>query len=147
MKVLLLKDVPNVGQKNDIKDVNDGFARNFLLARKLAVAATNEKVHQVEREKQGKEQKQQIDRKKYQDIADRLANVEVVIPTKVGEKGKAFGSIGSHDIKKALISQGYAIEEEWIALEESIKTTGTVKVPLKFPYGVEGSLAVAVKAE
>ena len=93
MKVLLLKDVPNVGQKNDIKDVHDGFARNFLFARKLAMVATEEKIRKVENEKQGKEQKQQTDRKKYQDIADRLANVEVVIPTKVGEKGKAFGSI------------------------------------------------------
>ena len=147
MKVLFLKDVPNVGQKNDIKDVHDGFARNFLFARKLAVAATEEKIRKVEKEKQGKEQKQQTDRKKYQDIADRLANVEVVIPTKVGEKGKAFGSIGSHDIKKALETQGVHIEEEWIALEEPIKTTGTVKVPLKFPHRVEGSLAVTVKAE
>ena len=147
MKVLLLKDVPNVGRKNDIKDVNNGFARNFLFARKLAVAATDEKIREVEREKKGKEDKQQTDRRKYQDIADQLAQVEVIILTKVGEKGKAFGSIGSHDIKKALISQGYAIEEEWIALEDPIKTTGTIKVPLKFPHGVEGSLAVTVKAE
>ena len=147
MKVLLLKDVPNVGRKNDIKDVNNGFARNFLFARKLAVAATDEKIREVEREKKGKEDKQQTDRRKYQDIADQLAQVEVIILTKVGEKGKAFGSIGSHDIKKALISQGYAIEEEWIALEDPIKTTGTIKVPLKFPHEVEGSLAVTVKAE
>ena len=147
MKVLLLKDVPNVGRKNDIKDVNNGFARNFLFARKLAVAATDERIREVEREKKGKEDKQQTDRRKYQDIADQLAQVKVIILTKVGEKGKAFGSIGSHDIKKALISQGYAIEEEWIALEDPIKTTGTIKVPLKFPHGVAGSLAVTVKAE
>ena len=147
MKVLLLKDVPDVGQKNDIKDVNDGFARNFLLARKLAIAATDEKIREMEHMKQGKEQKQRSDRKKYQDIADRLAGIEVVIPTKVGEKGKTFGSIGSHDIAHALMSQGHAIEEGWIALEDPIKTTGAIKVPLKFPHGVEGSLMVIVKPE
>ena len=147
MKVLLLRDVPNVGHKNDIKDVHDGFARNFLFARKLAIVATDEKIHEVEKEKKGKEDKQQTDRKKYQDIANQLAQVEVVIPTKVGEKGKAFGSIGSHDIKKALTSQGYTIEEEWIVLKDPIKTTGTIKVPLKFPHGVEGLLMVTIKAE
>ena len=147
MKVLLLKDVPNVGQKNDIKDVNDGFARNFLLARKLAVTATDEKIREMEKGKQGKEQKQQSDRKKYQDIADRLANTEVVIPTKVGEKGKAFGSIGSYDIAKALKAAGHTVEEQWIALEDPIKKTGAIKVPLQFPHGVGGSLMVIVKPE
>ena len=147
MKVLLLKDVPNVGQKNDIKDVNDGFARNFLLARNLAVAATDQKIREMEKEKQGKEQKQQNDRKKYQDIADGLAKIEIVIPTKVDEKGKAFGSIGSNDIKKALKAAGHTIEEEWIAIEDPIKTTGTIHVPLKFPHGVGGSLMVTIKPE
>ena len=147
MKVLLLKDVPNVGQKNDIRDVNDGFARNFLLARKLAVLATEQKVREMEKEKQGKEQKQQSDRKKYQDIADGLAKIEIMIPTKIGENGKAFGSIGSHDIGKALKAAGHAIEQEWIVLEDPIKTTGTIYVPLKFPHGVGGSLMVTIKPE
>ena len=147
MKVLLLKDVPGTGRKNDIKDVNNGFARNFLLARNLAVAATDQKIREMEKEKQGKEQKQQSDRKKYQDIADGLAKIEIVIPTKIGEKGKAFGSIGSNDIKKALKAAGHAIEEEWIAIEDPIKTTGTIHVPLKFPHGVGGSLMVTIKPE
>ena len=147
MKVLLLKDVPNVGHKNDIKEVHDGFARNFLLARKLAVIATDEKIRVVAKEKQSKEKKQQDDQKKYQDIAERLRALEIIITTKVGEKGKAFGSIGSHDIKKALEMQGVHIEEEWIVLEEPIKSTGVKQILVKFPHGVEGSLAVTVKAE
>ena len=147
MKVLLLKDVPGTGRKNDIKDVNDGFARNFLLPRKLAVAATDDRMKELEKVKEHKDKKQQSDRKKYQDIADKLASTEVSIATKVGEKGKAFGSIGVHDIKKALDKQGHSIEEEWIALEEPIKTTGTIRVPLKFPHGVSGHLPVVIKPE
>lgn len=147
MKVLLLKDVPGLGQKNDIKDVNDGYARNFLFARKFAVMATNETIQEVEKGKKHKEQKQQDNQKKYQDIAQQLEKIEVVITTKVGEKGKAFGSVGRHDIKKSLDAQGYMIEEEWIALEEPIKTTGTTRVPLKFPHGVMGSIAVIIRPE
>ena len=147
MKVLLLKDVPGTGRKNDIKDVNDGFARNFLIARKLAIPATEGKVKEMQQEKQHKEDKQQSNRNKYQDIADALGKADVVIHTKVGERGKAFGSIGSLDIKKALVAMGHTVEEEWINLDEPIKTTGTVKVPLKFPHGVAGALSVTVKPE
>ena len=103
MKVLLLKDVPGTGRKNDIKDVNDGFARNFLLARKLAVLATSNTERALEQEKIGKQQREASDQKKYQDMADRLMRAEVVITTKVGEKGKAFGSIGTHQDRKSVV--------------------------------------------
>jgi len=147
MKVLLLKDVPSVGQKNDVKDVNDGFARNFLFARKLAVAATDEKLRFIEQEKTGKQQRQVNEAGKYQDIADRIKLLEVTIATKVGEKGKAFGSIGAGHIKKALEKQGIIIEEDWIDLEGPIKTTGAKQVTLKFPHGISGSVKVTIKPE
>ncbi|MDP3779040.1 MAG: 50S ribosomal protein L9 [bacterium] len=147
MKVLLLKDVPDVGRKNEVKEVNDGFARNFLLLKKLAVPATSDKVKAVETEKTNKKHKQASDIKKFQDIADKLKSVEVVIVTKVGEKGKAFGSIGSHQIKKALDVKGINIEEGWISLEEPIKTTGSKTIDITFPQGVVGSFTVIIKPE
>lgn len=147
MKVLLLKDVSGVGQKNDIKDVNDGFARNFLFPKKLAVTATGETVRSLEQEKAGKQQKQVNEQKKYQDIAEKIKSIEVVITTKVGEKGKAFGSIGVHQIKQALEKQGIDIEEEWIELEEPLKTTGSKQIALKFPHGIFGSVSVMIKPE
>ncbi len=147
MKVILLKDVPGTGRKNDIKEVSEGFARNFLIPRKLAALATHAAITALEKEKQHKEDQQKNDSKKYQDIADRLASVGVVISTKIGEKGKAFGSIGTAEIKKALDKQEVAIEEKWIALESPIKTTGTIKIPLVFPHGVVGSLLVSIKPE
>ncbi len=147
MKVLLLKDVRNVGQKNDIVDVNEGYARNFLIAKKLAVPATNSTVRSVQHEKTEKQQKELANKKKYQDIADKLKSMEVIIATKVGEKGKAFGSIGAAQIKKALDKQGMNIEEEWIALKDPIKTTGVTSVPLKFPHGVSGAFNVTIKPE
>ncbi|MDP3779024.1 MAG: 50S ribosomal protein L9 [bacterium] len=147
MKVLLLKDVRGVGQKNDIKEVNEGYARNFLIPKKLAVAATHSTIRSVEHEKAEKSQKQLTNQKKYQDIADKLKSMEVTIVTRVGEKGKAFGSIGAAQIKKALDKQGVNIEEKWIALKDSIKTTGVTAVPLKFPHGVSGAFSVTIKPE
>ena len=147
MKILLLKDVPGVGQKNDIKDVNDGFARNFLFVKKLAVAATDERLQFLEREEAGKQEKQLNEKIKYQDIADKINSVELIIATKVGEKGKAFGSIGASHIKRALGKQGIYIEEEWVELEEPLKTTGSKQIPLKFPHGVSGFVTVTIKSE
>lgn len=147
MKVLLLQDVSGTGQKNDIKDVNDGFARNFLFPKKLAVAAIDKRIIAVEREKTKKQQKQANEQKKYQDVADKLKSIEVIITTKVGEKGKAFGSIGAHQIKKALEKERIDIEEEWIDIEEPLKTTGLKKVTLKFPHGIWGVLNVIIKPE
>ncbi len=147
MKVLLLKDVPRVGQKNDVKNVNDGFARNFLLAKKLAVAATDEKLRSIEQEKTGQQEKQLHEQTKYQNIADKIKSVEVIITTKIGEKGRAFGSIGASHIKRALGKQGIYIEEEWVELEEPLKTTGSKQIPLKFPHGVSGFVTVTIKSE
>ena len=147
MKVLLLKDVPNVGRKNDVKDVNDGFARNFLFARKLAVPATHERIKEVENNKQGKEQKHASEQKKYQDMADRLKTIEVAIATKVGEKGRAFGSVGKHEIKKAIEKQGIVLEDEWIVLEEPIKSTGEKQIAVAFPHGISGSVKITIKPQ
>lgn len=147
MKILLLKDVPGVGQKNDVRNVNDGFARNFLFPKKLAVTATSETMRSLEQEKTEKQQKHANEQKKYQDIADKLKSIEVVITTKIGEKGKAFGSIDIHQIKKALEKQGIDIKEEWIELEEPLKTTGVKQIPLKFPHGVSGSVTLTIKPE
>lgn len=147
MNVLFLKDVSGVGRKHEIKNVNDGFARNFLFPKKLAIMATDEKIKIIEHEKTGKQQQEIRNQKKYQDIADTIALLNVVIVTKIGEKGKAFGSIGTDDIQKALKRQGVHVEEDWIMLEEPLKTTGTSSIALKFPHGVLGSVYVTVKPE
>lgn len=147
MKVLLLKDIPDVGRKNEVKEVNDGFARNFLLLKKLAVPATDDKIKAVEAEKKTAEQKQSSEQKRFQDLADKLKSIEIVIATKIGEKGKAFGSIGSNQIKKALDAKGVSIEEEWILLDEPIKTTGSKKIDIKFSHGIVGSFLVTIKPE
>ena len=71
----------------------------------------------------------------------------MIITTKVGEKGRAFGSVGKHEIKKALEEQGIMIEDEWITLEEPIKSTGEKQIPIKFPYGILGLVMVTIKSE
>ena len=147
MKVLLLQDVRGVGQRNDIKEVNEGYARNFLIAKKLAVAASDSTVKSVQHDKAEKQQKEFANRKKYQDVADKLKSMEIAIITKVVENGKAFGSIGTAQIKKALDTQGIDIEEGWIDLKGSIKNSGVIAIPFKFPHGVSGSFNINIKPE
>lgn len=147
MKVILLKDVSGIGRKNDIKEVNDGFARNFLFARKLAIPATDDTLRLVEYEKAGKQKKLINDKKKYQDMADKIKSVEIMIKTKIGEKGKAFGSIGAHHIKKELEKQGINIKQDWIVLKKTMKTTETKQVALIFPHNVSGFVTVTIQRD
>ena len=147
MRVILLQDVPNVGRKNEVKDVREGFGRNFLLPQKLAMPATKETVEKIAREALQKEEHQHALERKYREIAEMLKNITLAFTMKVGEKGKAFGSVSEQDIMAELTTHGIEIEKSWIALDGHIKTTGTHTVPIKFPYEIRGEVKVVVEAE
>ena len=147
MKVILLQDVAALGRKNDTKDVSDGYARNFLLPRRLAVAATPAAIAALTGEKVRKEQEQLKHTATYQAVAEKLKNMTLLIKTKMGEKGKAFGSITAAKIRDALKRQGIDMEKEWIALVEPIKTMGEHTVEIKFPHDIVGKMKVTVEAE
>ena len=147
MKIILLQDIPTVGRKSEIKEVREGYARNFLLPRKLAVAATGEAVKRLERESAIKEAHLQTLERTYREISEKLKNITLTFKMKVGERGKAFGSISEEDIKTGLKEEGIKIEKNWLDLEAHIKTTGPHRVPIKFPHDIKGEIRVIVEAE
>lgn len=147
MKIIFLKDVRGSGRRGDIKDVSDGFARNFLIPQKLAQLATKETLTQIASQKGQEEKKNDEQRKKYEALASRLQAVVVTLSAKIGEKGKTFGSIDARQIQKALEKEHIALEKEWIDLDAPIKSTGEKIIPVVFPAGVKGEVKIFIKAE
>lgn len=147
MKVILLQDIPALGRKSDIKEVSDGYARNFLLPRKLAMPATAVAVAALAGEKSRREREQSKQTAAYQAVAEKLKDAPIALKTKIGEKGKAFGSVTAAKIRDALKKQGIAVEKEWVVLDEPIKTMGEHMVEIKFPNGIAGKVELKVQAE
>ncbi len=147
MKVILLQDVPTLGRKNEVKEVSGGYARNFLFPRKLAESATDASLQALAAKKAGQEEGRAQEEKKYRIAAEKLKNITISFRVKMGEKGKAFGSVGAAKIQEALASQGIEVEKDWIALDEPIKTMGEKTVSLRFPHGIPGEIKINVESE
>lgn len=147
MKVVFLKDVRGSGRKGDVKNVSDGFARNFLIPQKLAHFADKETLMRITLQKDREEKRDYEQRKKYEMLAARLQSVLLTIDAKAGEKGKTFGSIDARQIQKALEKERIMLEKEWIHLDAPIKSTGEKIIPIIFPSGVKGELKILIKAQ
>jgi large subunit ribosomal protein L9 len=147
MKVILLKDVSGTGRADEIKEVSAGFARNFLFPRRLAREA-NEKALKELRAKQARQEREESrTRQEYRDFAGRLALTPIIIKIKVGDKGRAFGSVNAPMIAKELAKKGIPVHEDWIRLAKPLKTAGERKIKIIFPGGIEGEASLAVQAE
>ena len=132
MKVILLQDVPNLGKKYEVKNVSDGYGRNFLLAKSLAKLATTQTIQSIEKEKKRSEQKKQIQ----QDILEKnfadLKDLKITIKKKANEKGHLFATIHPEEISKILKEQErLEIPAEMIELEKPIKEIGEYKIKVK----------------
>ena len=147
MKVILLQDVPKVGQKGDVKNVSDGYARNFLLARKLAVEATKEVLAQKTSEEKRSAARKREEARKYEWLRDRLLSMSISFSLRMGEKGEAFGSIGAAKVLEELAKQKLELQKEWLVLPKSLKTLGIHEVPIEMPYGVTASIKVKIEKE
>ena len=148
MKIILLADVAHVGRKNEIKEVRDGFARNFLFPQKLAVPATEQVQQGLVARKETEQKKQSAEQERYAKLAQRLGSLQVAIKIKVGGKGKAFGSVNAAKIVEELKKQHrIEIEKEWIHLDEPLKSTGERKISVKFPHGVTGEVNIIIQSE
>jgi large subunit ribosomal protein L9 len=147
MEVILREDVEKLGHRGEVVKVTPGYARNFLLPRRIAVAATasNKKIVEQEREAYlRKEAKIQADAS---DLGKMLGSVEITISQKAGENDQLFGSVTSADLAAALEKKGYHIDRKKILLEEPIKTLGDFKVPVKLHKEVTVELPVHVVRE
>ena len=143
-KIILRKDVPNLGMAGDITEVRPGYARNFLFPKKLAQPATPSNLKTLEHERAKYEKEREKKKVLAQEVAEKIKGVECVIKAKVGRTKKLFGSITASDILEALSKQGVKIERYCLKLSETIKTLGDFHVEVKLHPDVKTSLKVKV---
>jgi large subunit ribosomal protein L9 len=147
MDVILREDVEKLGTRGQLVKVAPGYARNFLLPKKMAVAATESNKKIVEQERQAYLRREAKVVSEAGDLAKLMESVVVTIQQKAGENGQLFGSVTSKDIADALEAQSYTIERRKIVLDEPIKSLGEFKVPLKLHRDVTVEIAVNVVKE
>ncbi len=147
MEVILREHVDNLGQRGEVVKVADGYARNYLLPRKLALLATDGNKKQIERERAKFEAKEAEERKVAEALAARLSSVEIVLERRVGETEALYGSVTTADIAEALTAKGFDVDRRKLLLADPIKKIGETDVPVKLSRDVTAHIKVKVVAE
>src|SRR5579864_2311372 len=147
MQVILQQDIEKIGKSGELVRVRPGFARNYLLPRRLAVPATIAALHRIEHEKAVALARAEKAKKEAHEVADKLGAVPVKIAQKAGEDGRLFGSVTAKDIESALKAQGVAVDRKRIQMAEPIKAVGTYDIPVKLVSGITATLKVEVVAK
>lgn len=147
MKIILLQDVENLGKKDEVKKVADGYARNFLLPRKLAMITTKSALKQLELKKEIEAKKAEEELMKIQEIARNLDGLEIEIPVKIDENGQFYGSITALKLSKILKEKGFDITKSQIKLEKPIKEIGEYDIIIELPHGLEVKVKMIVAKE
>ena len=147
MKVILTKDLENLGRAGALVEVKPGYGRNYLLPRNLAVLATAKNIRQLEHEKAGILSRASKEKQNMTAMAQKLSAIEVRLQRKVGEQNKLFGSVTSKDIHEQLVAQGYQLERKQVHLPEPLKDVGTHEVEVKLHPEVSAKLKVTIAPE
>jgi large subunit ribosomal protein L9 len=147
MEVILREHVDNLGRRGEVVKVADGYARNYLLPRKLALLATAGNKKQIERERSKFDLKELEEKKVAAAVSERLAGVEVEIARKVGETEALYGSVTSSDIAEALAAKGFELDRRKLQLPEPLKRLGEFDVPIKLHSDIITHIKVKVVAE
>lgn len=148
MKVILLQDIKNVGKKEQIIEANDGYARNYLFPKKLAIEATKDNTLKLQAKKTSEINKKNAEIEQNKEISKKIEKIELTIKAKAGETGKIFGGITSKEISEELAKQyKFNIDKKKIVLKETIKNLGRFSAEIKFGDGVNASLTINVTAE
>ena len=148
MRIIFLKDVDKVGKKYEIKEVKNGYARNFLIPNGLAKPATKEAIVWLETQKEIEEKKSEKELKKTQEVASTFDGQEIIIPVKIGkERDQLFESITAQKISEKLKELGLEIKKNQIELPEPIKELGEYPVKIKFEHNLEAEIKIIVVAE
>ncbi len=145
MKVILKEDVQDLGTIGTVLDVANGYGRNYLIPRKLAVEANPKNIRQFEHQKNMILAKAKKVRSSAQQLSDKLSAMSLCIEVRAGEEDKLFGSVTTKDIAEAIAQQGVEIDRRKIILEEPIKRIGTYKVTVKLHHDVTASVNIEVK--
>ena len=147
MEVILREHVDNLGRRGDVVKVAAGYARNYLLPRKLALAVTENNKRQIERERKLAEARDAEEKGQAEAIAQRIMQLEIEIARRVGEQQTLYGSVTSADIAHALAAKGFEIDKRKIQLPDPLKALGETMVPVKIHRDVTAQVRVKVVAE
>ena len=145
MKVILEKDVKALGKKGNVVEVSDGYARNYLFPKNLAVEASNSNINVLNQQKAAEKSKKQKEMAVAKELESSIAKLKVTIKAKAGENGRLFGSITAKDVADALKEQhGIDIDKKKIVMNDAIKSLGTTVLNVKLYEGITGKLKVEV---
>lgn len=147
MKVILLKDIGELGKKGEIKNVSDGYARNFLFPQKLAKMATKQEVEKLEKQKELEEKEAEEELKVIQETVSKIDGQELDIPAKIDEKGQLYGSVNEAEISKILKEKGFNIDKKQIKIPQPIKEIGEYPITITFDHGLEAEIKLIVIEE
>jgi large subunit ribosomal protein L9 len=147
MKVILLKDVEELGKKDDVKSVADGYARNFLFAKNLAKPATKQAIKDLEKEKEMEAQMAEQELKKIEEIVSQIDGLEIEVSEKTDEGGKLYGSLNEIKIAKILKDRGIDVKKGQIKIPQLIKAVGEYPVTINFDHGLEAEIKIIVIEE
>ena len=147
MKVLLLQDVKAQGKRDEVIEVNDGFGRNFLIKKGLAVEATPKVLNEYRLRKQKEEADRQKEIAAAKETAAKLRGTGVTVKVKCGENGKLFGAVTAKEISESLAAMGYDIDKKKIVLKEPVKLIGRYEIEIKLYQGISASVFLTVTDE
>jgi large subunit ribosomal protein L9 len=147
MEVILREHVDNLGKRGELVKVADGYARNYLLPRKLALLATDGNRKQIEREREKFDLREAEDKKVAEGLAARIGNLEIEIARRVGETDVLFGSVTAADVAEALSARGFEVDRRKLQLADAIKKLGEYDVPLRLSREVVAHIKLRVVAE
>ena len=147
MKVILLQDVKGQGKKGEVVDVNEGYARNFLIKKGLAEAATAAKLNDMSMKKSAADFHKAEEIKATKELAQTLNGKQFTVKIKAGQNGKVFGSVTAANISDSLAAAGYKVDKKKIVVAQPIKTLGVYDIDLKLMEGVTSKIKIEVVAE
>ena len=145
MKVILLENVKGVGKKDEIINANDGYARNFLLPKKLAVEANSQNLAKLKSKQESNEHRKKTEKQAAEELSEKLSKIILKIQVKAGENGRIFGGVTAKEISEQLQQQyNYTVDKKKIDIKETIKQTGIFSIDLKLYEGVNAKLKIHI---
>lgn len=144
MKIILKQDVEDLGKEGEIKEVSDGFARNYLIPEGMAKRATEDKIEKVKQRRKKEEEKEEKELEELQDKVSELDGQEIEVEVKVGEEGQLYSSVSAGKIQNALKEEGFEVKRKQIELDQPIEELGEFTINLNFKHNLEAQIRVIV---
>ncbi|HOW28458.1 MAG TPA: 50S ribosomal protein L9 [Elusimicrobiota bacterium] len=145
VKVILQKDIPNLGVSGELTEVSTGYARNYLLPHRMAVVASDRALAQWQSQKEKVEKEKEEKRLQAQEVAKKIEEITCTLTARAGEDGKLFGSVTTGEISKALAEKGFNIDRRWIEVKEPVKTTGSFLASVRLHSKVSATFKLVVQ--